>query len=57
MVTVKVYDTDTGHVETVNTYNDADSHKAKALLDSLNKDCGTETVYYVSRDPEVEWTE
>lgn len=51
MINVKVYDTDTGHVETVNSYSDTEADKANELLDGLNVDPGTETVYYVSTEP------
>lgn len=53
MLSVKVYDTDTGHVQTINEH--LTQPEADKLLTSLNADRSTETVYYVS-DEEFDWT-
>lgn len=49
MCSVKVYDTDTGHVQTVS--EGLTPAEAETLLSGLNaEDHGTETVFYVSRE-------
>ncbi len=52
MVAVKVYDTETGHVETVNEFDDSDRlEQRKRAEDLYNQlilnDHGTATVYYL----------
>lgn len=49
MVAVKRYSLDTGHVETIKTFDDSEAAEAAQCCESFALcDCSTDSVYYVS---------